>query len=358
MPSPQKLVIVDAAVADLWAFRPQERADTDWLLLSEAQDPLAQISAAIDRGKACREVHIFSHGEPGRLWLSGQPFDQTGLYHSEEVQRWAQRLRGASLWLYGCGVAAGDVGQRFVAALRQLSGAAIAASTTPTGAASLGGSWELDYSLGAPAGSLPIALDQLQSYAGLLAAPTIRDISTVLRTTLEDTGLSITGITIADDDGEPQSVTLSVTNGVLTLASTTGLINLVGDGTGSVSFSGSLADINTAINGLGYTPTLDYNGSASLTVASSDGVSNATRAVALSVTAVNDSPLVSPTAVSVNEGGQVTFADVNFGITDVDNIATQIIIKLVSLPTKGFLTHGGAPVVAGSTFPSDRITQL
>ena len=49
----------------------------------------------------------------------------------------------------------------------------------------------------------------------------------------------------------------------LALASTTGLIGLTGNGTGSVSFSGTLSDINAAINGMNFRGLAEASGAAS-----------------------------------------------------------------------------------------------
>ena len=81
-------------------------------------------------------------------------------------------------------------------------------------------------------------------------------------------------ISIADADagGANNHITLSVTNGTLTLAGTTGLTFSAGDGTAdaTMTFTGTAANINTALNGLSFIPTADYNGSATLTLATTD----------------------------------------------------------------------------------------
>src|SRR5262245_19143568 len=63
-------------------------------------------------------------------------------------------------------------------------------------------------------------------------------------------------ISIADVDAGSSSVqvTLAATNGVLTLAGTSGL-TVSGNGTGTVTVTGSLANINTALNGLVFAQT-------------------------------------------------------------------------------------------------------
>src|SRR5262249_33228991 len=78
-------------------------------------------------------------------------------------------------------------------------------------------------------------------------------------------------ISISDGDAGSSSVqvTLAVTNGVLNLAGTTGL-TVSGNGTGTVVVTGSLANINTALNGLTFQANANYNGAANLTVTTND----------------------------------------------------------------------------------------
>ena len=82
-------------------------------------------------------------------------------------------------------------------------------------------------------------------------------------------------ISITDvDAGGNNEITLSVTNGTLSLSGTAGLTFIVGDGTADTTMTlrGTASAINTALNGLSYSPTTDYNGSATLNVATKDSV--------------------------------------------------------------------------------------
>jgi trimeric autotransporter adhesin len=83
-------------------------------------------------------------------------------------------------------------------------------------------------------------------------------------------------ISIADSDagGANNQVTLSVTNGTLTLSTTSGLSFTAGDGTAdsTMTLRGSAAAINAALEGLSYAPTANYNGGAVLTLATKDAV--------------------------------------------------------------------------------------
>jgi len=77
-------------------------------------------------------------------------------------------------------------------------------------------------------------------------------------------------ISIADMDagGSDVTVTLSVDQGILILASTTGLV-VGNDGTGTVDLTGNLADVNNALNGLKFEPSAGSTG-ATLTIDTND----------------------------------------------------------------------------------------
>ncbi len=111
-------------------------------------------------------------------------------------------------------------------------------------------------------------------------------------------------ITIGDVDAgaNPLEVTLSVNNGTLSLSQTTGLAFSTGDGTNdsSMTFQGSAADINAALDGLVYDSSLHYYGSDTLVVSVDDlgnngtgGAQNDSVNIALAVDPVNDQPLIS-----------------------------------------------------------------
>jgi acyl dehydratase len=85
-------------------------------------------------------------------------------------------------------------------------------------------------------------------------------------------------ITDAGSAGNPDSFTLSVTHGTLTLASIAGLTFTTGtNGSASFTVSGTVANFNTALNGLTYTPTANYVGSDTLTISVTDSTARAHR---------------------------------------------------------------------------------
>jgi uncharacterized repeat protein (TIGR01451 family) len=75
-----------------------------------------------------------------------------------------------------------------------------------------------------------------------------------------------------DAGSAPVQVTLNVTNGTLTLGSPAGLTFSTGDGTGdpNMIFTGTISAINTALNGLTYSPTNGFVGTDTLVMTTND----------------------------------------------------------------------------------------
>jgi hypothetical protein len=100
------------------------------------------------------------------------------------------------------------------------------------------------------------------------------------QTIAEDTDLAIAGLCIGDLDGRNGSVTttLAVTEGTLTILAAGGA-GLSGNGTASVTLTGTIAQVNAALsaaNNVVYRGDLDFNGSDQLTITSTDGTSRTT----------------------------------------------------------------------------------
>ncbi|PKM00723.1 MAG: hypothetical protein CVV17_08055, partial [Gammaproteobacteria bacterium HGW-Gammaproteobacteria-7] len=95
-------------------------------------------------------------------------------------------------------------------------------------------------------------------------------------TTLEDTPLKLSGLSVTDIDvgTRAMTVSLAVSSGTLVAASAGG-VTVTGSGTGSIVLSGTLAAINsylaTAASQPTYVPVADDSGNVTLTMTSNDG---------------------------------------------------------------------------------------
>jgi len=138
-------------------------------------------------------------------------------------------------------------------------------------------------------------------------------------------------ISIADVDAGTASLqfTISASNGTLTLSGTTGLAFNSGDGTSdaSMQFTGTLTDINAALNGMTFTPTANFHGGANIAIVASDlghtgagGALTDTDNVSIQVNPVNDPPVISLPAgpLSYTENDPATVIDPTATVTDID----------------------------------------
>jgi VCBS repeat-containing protein len=162
-------------------------------------------------------------------------------------------------------------------------------------------------------------------------------------------------------DGE-LALELSATNGLMTLANTTGLTFTAGDGVDDalVIFTGTEAEINTALDGLIFMPTADFHGVATLSVSVNDlGNSGsgaelvASGSVAITVNPINDAPQVTtnqPLQVSEGESDAIITSPVLLAATDLEQSATELTYTVTVAPAHGELKLNGAGLVINSTF--------
>jgi hypothetical protein len=146
-----------------------------------------------------------------------------------------------------------------------------------------------------------------------------------------------------DLGGGNATVTLSIADGKLALGSNVpaGLASVTGNNTAEVVLTGSLADINTALDGLTYTPVKDANGTRTLTIKTNDngntgtdpgqtGTSTseeATSTVTIAITPVDDAPVLDGSSVTRSfvediGGGSAAIAIAPaLTLVDVDQVA-------------------------------------
>ena len=125
----------------------------EWFIhiLDAGKDGIGQVTEILKSYERLDAVHILSHGGQGEMSLGTSAVLQGVLEaRSAEISAWGQSLKeGADILLYGCDVAAGEAGVRFVQTLGSLTGADVAASTDKTGSDAAGGNWNLEHRTGA-----------------------------------------------------------------------------------------------------------------------------------------------------------------------------------------------------------------
>jgi Ca2+-binding RTX toxin-like protein len=187
------LYFIDETVSDVASIVSAIPASADTKIIASDEDGVAQILAALAGKRDISAIHLVSHGRPGTIVLGAGVIDTTTLAtRAEDFIAIGRALASdADLLIYGCNVAEGEGGKAFLAQLADLTGANVAASETPTGAAHLGGDWNLDVRLR----SVQAPLLNIPSYAGVLAAPVIGGLSPIAYT----------------EDGAPQTLGSGVT---------------------------------------------------------------------------------------------------------------------------------------------------
>lgn len=378
-PAPSAIVIIDASVADYQSLLPSLPANALVRVVQADESGLAAISQALQGRSDISSVQIIGHGTPGQFTLGSDRIDSNTLATQatqDALQSWAPHLTDhADILLYGCDIAQGPQGMALLTQIASLTGADIAASTDPTGAASRGGDWTLE----AATGAIEAQTLAFQSYDHLLADTAITDANAATpRTTAEDTPLAISGLTITDADN-PASMTLHVqtTGGTGSVTDLGGATVTAGSiGSADFTLSGSMAQINTALATLQYTPDANKNSSTSgftpkidLTATDvSNGGSGTLSISNIAVTAVNDAPdLSTKTNLTVSEGGTQAFSLAQLASSanalDVDiltgqQVIAQQMVTITSLPTLGTLSYNGGAVKEGSVIPVTSLGNL
>jgi hypothetical protein len=152
-----EVVFVDTAVPDYQKLVDDITANSDAehqydvVLLKSSADGIKQISETLVGMHEVSAVHIISHGSDGQVQLGDAALNFDSLLkNASQIKGWGQALAsGADLLIYGCDVAEYADGKALMNALFRLTGADVAASTDATGAAALGGNWDLEYRTGA-----------------------------------------------------------------------------------------------------------------------------------------------------------------------------------------------------------------
>ncbi|MDB4819630.1 Ig-like domain-containing protein, partial [Euryarchaeota archaeon] len=177
-------------------------------------------------------------------------------------------------------------------------------------------------------------------------------------TTDEDVAKTITGSAIADvDDTSLELMSISSTQGgTFSLASVSGLSfgcgSCSGDGVAdsSMAFSGTVANINTAIATITWTSAANVNTNAVLSLTANDGDGDSvTDQVTITVNAVQDLPTTSDGAATIAEDDTHTFTTTpgDWGYADVDSDSLAS-VDITTLPATGTLRYGGSDVIAGA----------
>ncbi|MEX0872091.1 MAG: DUF4347 domain-containing protein [Aquisalimonadaceae bacterium] len=141
------------------------------LRIGRGDDPFEAIAEALSRLQSVSSIHLVSHGSAGGVTLGNQWVDAAEVRARSAILAAIGSRLGpdGNVSLYGCDVAANAQGRAFVDLFAEVTGASVAASSSPVGHASLGGNWELDYLAGTVEPVLPFSAASRSAYRHVLS---------------------------------------------------------------------------------------------------------------------------------------------------------------------------------------------
>ncbi|MEO1266147.1 MAG: DUF4347 domain-containing protein, partial [Pseudomonadota bacterium] len=147
-----EVIFLDAGVEAPDAILSALPAGAEVILIDRTSDGVMQIADALSGRSDIDAIHIISHGDAGALHLGNATLTDASMRgeHADELAVIGAALSEAGdVLLYGCDFGADAPGASAVETFKELTGADIAASDDATGAAELGGDWELEVEAGA-----------------------------------------------------------------------------------------------------------------------------------------------------------------------------------------------------------------
>jgi hypothetical protein len=155
-----------------------------------------------------------------------------------------------------------------------------------------------------------------------------------------------TGIGLSDVDAgsDPVRVTLTATQGTLTLPSTSGLTFISGDGTDdtTMSFTGFIGTINFRLSGMTFNPNNGFSGTATLQIVVDDQGHNG---------AGGPKTATGNITINVLSGGRLSFNTATYGVNESGGTATITVLRAggaAGTTTVNFATSDGTATSGAS----------
>jgi len=144
------ICFIDASLPDLAALLAGLPQGAQTHLIPEQRDGLQYMAEVVAGCRGIETLHLICHGAPGRLFLGNVAVGLDSLpSYASELLNLSDAMAEDGQWLiYGCEVAAGGEGRRFVEGLRLMTGLQVAAAVHKVGHSAMGGSWALDFAPG------------------------------------------------------------------------------------------------------------------------------------------------------------------------------------------------------------------
>ncbi|MEP3628915.1 MAG: DUF4347 domain-containing protein, partial [Hyphomicrobiales bacterium] len=176
-PQANEIVFIDGNVPDIEVLLAGIDPDIEVVILNTDTDGVEQIASHLEGRSNIDGIHIIAHGRPGTLDLGTAKLTEASINnkHADEIATIRAALsENADFLIYGCNFADQARGESAVEALALATGADVAASTDLTGAAALGGDWDLEVT----AGSVETAVLSAENWDHVLIVDSASNAST------------------------------------------------------------------------------------------------------------------------------------------------------------------------------------
>ena len=183
----QNLLVIDSQVMDWHSLTAGVNADTTLLILDSGAEGLTQISDYLSNAykqglPLLQSIQIVSHGSMGSMQLGSSTITKSNLTsYSKQLAKIGSSLTDTGdILLYGCNVAAGQIGLDFINQFSMLTNADVAASNDITGSTAIGGNWQLEVSTSPIESNLALNTATLNNFLSTLNINTPNVLSTQL----------------------------------------------------------------------------------------------------------------------------------------------------------------------------------
>jgi hypothetical protein len=237
------IVLIDSSVVNVQKIVHSFDSGTAVVVLNQTYNGVAQIAAILQQFQSLQSINIISHGSDGVLKLGNGELNHGNISgYADLLRQWGSSLvEGGDILLYGCDVAATEIGKDFVQKISELTAKDVAASDDLTGNQALGGDWVLENQTGEIADSEVATEIAASGYENVLA------IYTPMNSTELSSNISSAILSHEEDDViDLRNVVMTTTSSLPTI---TGSGNIFFVGSGDDTFGGSnerqILSINT-----------------------------------------------------------------------------------------------------------------
>ena len=352
---PSELIFVDSAVPDIEQLLDDlgnSGRGQQVFVLDPRRNGVDQITEILDSETEVDSIHVISHARAGSVKLGNAWLSQSSLSgHAGQIASWQSAMSSdADILFYGCDLAGSASGQTLLDSIASLTGSDVAASTDDTGHSDLGGDWEFEYSRGVIEATSVFSQRLEAEWRAVLsgAAPTVTPTAAFLNYTENDPATFVdSGVTITDPDdlvlaGAEIRFAAGYVSGqdLLEFTDQLGITHTWDSALGALILSGnsSVANYETALRSITYRNTSETPDESlrMFNIQVSDGTQSSVGARMMTVTAVNDRPVLNGIAgdslgyvtgsgaAVIEQGLDVTVGDLDSIDFDTGNLKVSI----------------------------------